>query len=196
MPHPVDHIIERIQISPELEQSIRDLVIERRYNRGDTISRRLDMRNYTFYIQHGAARVYYIAGGREHTFSFAIDDQFVSLANRLLNTPDSVMVIEFLEPTTVLFIPHAQMHATMEEFRSSHNEEMSLFVITALLEHQKILEERLIMLQTANAVKRFEWFQRRYPRILERATITQIASFLGVTKETLYRIRSGKYIKK
>lgn len=31
------------------------------------------------------------------------------------------------------------------------------------------------------------------PRLLQTATITQIASFLGLTKETLYRIRHNNY---
>ena len=37
------------------------------------------------------------------------------------------------------------------------------------------------------------WLTSRYPRLLHVATITQIASYLGVTKETLYRIRNNNY---
>ena len=33
----------------------------------------------------------------------------------------------------------------------------------------------------------------RYPNILDLVTVTQLASFLNLTKETIYRIRSGKY---
>lgn len=49
------------------------------------------------------------------------------------------------------------------------------------------------MLQNTSARERYQWVVDRYPRLLERSTVTQIASFLGVTKETLYRIRAGKY---
>lgn len=48
-------------------------------------------------------------------------------------------------------------------------------------------------MQTLNATQRYRWLINRYPRILESATTTQIASYLGLTKETLYRIRNNKY---
>ena len=60
-------------------------------------------------------------------------------------------------------------------------------------QHVLALEERLDALQTMSAEERYRWALKRYPRITECATLTQIASFLGVTKETLYRIKSGKY---
>ena len=41
--------------------------------------------------------------------------------------------------------------------------------------------------------ERYEWVVTRYPRLLQRATLGQIASFLGITQETISRIRSEKY---
>ena len=62
-----------------------------------------------------------------------------------------------------------------------------------MMAHVKYLEERVMLLQTASAPERYRWMEKRYPRVIERATMTQVASFLGITKETLYRIRSNKY---
>jgi hypothetical protein len=56
------------------------------------------------------------------------------------------------------------------------------------------LEERITVLQHYSARERYLWALERYPRLTECATVTQIASFLGLTKETLYRIRSDNYI--
>lgn len=68
-----------------------------------------------------------------------------------------------------------------------------MFLNTTLAIYTSYLEERIYTLQCMNATERYDWAIKRYPRLTEYATVTQIASFLGLTRETLYRIRSGKY---
>ncbi len=193
MAHPIDHIRERIDISPEQEAALCSLMRRHTFRRGETLSALNDIRMYVFFIVKGSARVFYLRGSKERTFSFALDDEFVMLSRTLMDRPYSQMTIEFLEPTEVIFIPLSDMRTLMREMAVSHIAEISTVVMTALHELTLVLEERLLMFQSASAVERYNWFVGRYPKILERATITQIASFLGVTKETLYRIRAGKY---
>lgn len=193
MGHPIDHIRAHLEISPEMEQSLRSIMTRHTFKRGDTISSISDIRTNVFYIQHGAARVYYLKSGKEHTYSFAFDDEFITLSPHLWKEPDNITTIEFLEPTEVIFVPISGTHLLMEDYAREHIAEAATVLITALIEHTRFLEERLFILQTASAPERYKWLINRYPKILERATITQIASYLGVTKETLYRIRAGKY---
>ena len=68
-----------------------------------------------------------------------------------------------------------------------------IFLTTSLLQYATQLEERVGVMQSLGADERYRWVLHRYPRITECANTTQIASFLGMTKETLYRIKSGKY---
>lgn len=193
MGHPIDHIREYLSITPEVEVSLRSIMREHKFKRGDTISGIGNIRTYAFFIKKGSARVYFLRDGKEHTYSFAFDDEFVSVARQLLQEPDSITTIEFLEPTEIVFIPLLDTHTIMEDYGREHASDGATFLITALIEHIKYLDERIILFQTASAVERYRWLLQRYPKILERATITQIASFLGVTKETLYRIRAGRY---
>ena len=193
MGHPIDHIRTHLEIPPEMEQSLRSIMPQHTFKRGETISAISDMRSNVFYIQNGAARVYYLKSGKEHTYSFAFDDEFVTLSPYLWKTPDNIPTIEFLEPTEVIFVPIPGTHFLMQDYAREHLAEASTFLLTALIEHTHFLEERIFVLQTASATERYKWLINRYPKILERATITQIASYLGVTKETLYRIRAGKY---
>ena len=86
------------------------------------------------------------------------------------------------------------MHQTIHEGISDVSPlEWTMFLNAILYEYAGYLEERLFNLYNASARERYEWVLRRYPRLGEVATTTQIASFLGITKETLYRIRGGKY---
>jgi hypothetical protein len=58
--------------------------------------------------------------------------------------------------------------------------------------HIEYLEEHMFMLRM-EARDRYFWALKKYPHILDVVSVTQLASFLNLTKETLYRIRSGKY---
>lgn len=99
MSHPIDDI--KDDLSPDFEAAFRQLIAERLYKKGETISSMTDMRNHLFYIMSGSARVYYISGGKEHTYSFAFENEYISLSYPLLKDSDYVTTIEFLEPTLV-----------------------------------------------------------------------------------------------
>jgi len=151
------------------------------------------MRSNAFFIHKGSARVFYLRDGKEYTFSFSFEDEFIALPKFLLEKPDTITTIEFLEPSQVYVIPYIKDYESIKEMTRKNIVDIAVFITTLLIEHTNRLEERLLLFQNASASDRFKWLIKRYPKILERASITQIASFLGVTKETLYRIRSNKY---
>jgi CRP-like cAMP-binding protein len=52
------------------------------------------------------------------------------------------------------------------------------------------LEERFVNAQFKTAAQRYEGLLQQSPHILERVTLGQVASYLGISQETLSRIRS------
>lgn len=177
----------------ELRRALNLITTERSYSRGDSISSMSDLRSHLFFIISGSARVYFINQGKEHTYSFAFENEYVSLSFPLLRQSDYVTTIEFLEPSEVAIVPLEKLKNTLAMNDLTTSSIIVERVFAGILKQMSVLEERLIMMQTCSAEERFKWLIERYPKILERVKITQIASFLGVTKETLYRIRSGKY---
>lgn len=177
----------------ELRSALNLITTERSYSRGDSISSISDLRSHLFFIVSGSARVYFINQGKEHTYSFAFENEYVSLSFPLLHQSDYVTTIEFLEPSEVAIVPLEKLKSTLAMNDLATSSIIVERVFAGILKQMSVLEERLIMMQTCSAEERFKWLIERYPKILERVKITQIASFLGVTKETLYRIRSGKY---
>jgi CRP-like cAMP-binding protein len=59
-------------------------------------------------------------------------------------------------------------------------------------EHAIFLEERLYQLQFMNSHERYKVLIKNTPEILQRVSLTDIASFLGLSRETLSRIRAKK----
>ena len=62
-----------------------------------------------------------------------------------------------------------------------------------IVENFREMENRLYITTSADAEQRYADFITAYPQILPWAPLNQIASFLGIARETLSRIRNNKY---
>ncbi|WP_289687525.1 Crp/Fnr family transcriptional regulator [Muribaculum intestinale] len=195
MPHPIDILRKLHNFPDEIIGRVQELMVDEHVRKGYCIeSLRPTPGGTAFYIKKGAARTFYIDKGREYTLSFAFDDDFI-ITNTLTGIgPGVPMNVMFLEDSDIVTFVHSEMHQTIHEGISDVSPlEWTMFLNAILYEYAGYLEERLFNLYNASARERYEWVLRRYPRLGEVATTTQIASFLGITKETLYRIRGGKY---
>lgn len=191
--HPIDHIKSFARMTPEIEASLRSLMKEQSYKKGDIIRGAINLINYSYYIKRGAARVFVTSGGKEHTLSFSFDDEFIIATQQSLKDNPDTIAIQFLEPTETIYFPHHKIKDNLNDSTTVETTSSLLFLNAALLRYTSLLEERLYIMQTLNATQRYKWVIKRHPRILETAPATQIASYLGLTKETLYRIRNNRY---
>ncbi len=98
------------------------------------------------------------------------------------NSPDtpSVLFIDALEDSVVTALPK-------DLEREKDN-------IGALTNRLSALQARVIMLISTNAIERYEHFVKTYPNIVQRVPQRMIASYLGVTPETLSAAKS-KHLK-
>ncbi len=191
--HPIDHIKSFARMTPEIEASLRSLMKEQSYKKGDIIRGAINLINYSYYIKRGAARVFVTSGGKEHTLSFSFDDEFIIATQQSLKDDPDTIAIQFLEPTETIYFPHHKIKDNLNDSTAVETTSSLLFLNAALLRYTSFLEERIYIMQTLNATQRYNRVIKRHPRILETAPATQIASYLGLTKETLYRIRNNRY---
>ena len=183
----INDIRNLFSISSEEEKIIFDALRFRLYEKGYIITDTTEIFKNHFFIVKGVARTYYIENGKEYNYSFSFDDEFIMIpyteSQRGLN-----VFVQFLEDTEVCFTSTNNR----QKLPSLANEKFHHFVETALVNQIKYMESMMIMLRM-EAKDRYKWVMKKHPRILESVSLTQLASFLNITKETLYRIRSGKY---
>ena len=183
----INDISKLFSISSEEEKIIFDALRFRLYEKGYIITDTTEIFKNHFFIVKGVARTYYIENGKEYNYSFSFDDEFIMIpyteSQRGLN-----VFVQFLEDTEVCFTSTNNR----QKLPSLANEKFHHFVETALVNQIKYMESMMIMLRM-EAKDRYKWVMKKHPRILESVSLTQLASFLNITKETLYRIRSGKY---
>ena len=183
----LDNLRKFFDMTTEDEQFILDCLSTSFYRKGSII----DCSNATtpmrLFIMNGVARTYYILDGKEYNYSFSFTNEFIMLPLTVTNTGVSVFV-QFLRDTEVCKIAVK----SMDNLSIYGSDKFHKFINVSLINHVRYMEQMMYMLRL-DAKERYKWALRKYPQILEYVSITQLASFLNITKETLYSIRSGKY---
>ena len=116
----------------------------------------------------------------------AADGTIVMSIESLFREEPSKLVIEALEPTHVYALPKKRL------------EEVALHNVNIQILYRKILEESLIISQRRADLLRFESAKDRYlklcklnPKVIMKAPLVYVASYLQMTPETLSRVRSA-----
>lgn len=143
--------------------------------------------DYFYFIEKGVARIFYHKNGKEITEWLALDEQFfLSITSFFQRTP-SHLTIHTIEPSLVYGIHHDDFMALADKYHDV--ERLLRRMVTGSLILSQI---RMDSIQFESAQQRYEKLLQNTPKIVQRVPLTYIASFLGITLETLSRIRSAR----
>lgn len=142
--------------------------------------------NYVYYIEKGLTRTFYVKDGRDVTDWISTERSFAtSIVSFITRQPDR-RAIEALEPSVVWAIGYDDLQQLYNE---SHEIERfgRLLVSSGLVQMQQRFDD----LHFATAQERYRKLMQMNPTIIQRVPLGMIASYLGITPETLSRIRAG-----
>lgn len=143
--------------------------------KGDIIQRKGDLTHKVYHVNSGLLRSYSIdKSGKENIFMFAPEGW--TIADYTSPEFPAELYIDALEDTTIQVLP-----------KDIKNEAKN---IEKILKRMSVLQNRVIMLLSTNAIDRYEHFIQTYPDIVQRVPQKMIASFLGVNPETLSALKS------
>lgn len=140
-----------------------------------------------YFIVSGCVRAFYNKDGKEITDWFAFEGDFISSRNSFYQNALSHCTIELLEQTTFLEITREATETLIDQHHCF--ERLGRVAITKTMLQ---LQERIISIQFETAQQKYENLIKMRPDLLQRVPLTFIASYLGITLETLSRIRSPK----
>ncbi|MFN3968200.1 Crp/Fnr family transcriptional regulator [Flavobacterium sp.] len=144
-----------------------------------------DVCKYTSFIVKGAMRQFSVDDkGVEHIVHLFIENYWASDRESTIMLTPSKYNIEAWEDTELLVITRADMLDLMDKIPAL------VEMIRLMDERNAIANQRRLSSTISNtAEKRYEEFAKNHPQFIQRFPQHIIASFLGITKETLSRIR-------
>lgn len=140
---------------------------------------------HAFFVESGLLRQYSIdSKGKEHTLSFAPENWFLADRESVYFDLPSPYYIQAQETSKVVLIDENFITMLSERIPAFTN-----FNNKLLHNHIRHLQNRIHMLLSASAEERYLKFIEMYPDILLRVPQTMVASYLGITPESLSRVR-------
>lgn len=140
-----------------------------------------------YFIAAGCVRAYYLKDGRSVTDWFAFENDFICAINSFFQQVPSPHFMEALEPCTLLEISRENVNRLSDKHPDF--DRLGKKVITKTMLR---LQQRIVSLQFETAQQKYDNLLAVRPDITLRAPLTSIASYLGISLETLSRIRNPK----
>jgi CRP-like cAMP-binding protein len=140
---------------------------------------------HLYFMEMGAVRGFYTLDGKEITHWFGFENDFITSFHSFITEQPTVENLQLLEGSVLWRISKTDLNQLLH----AHHEVEKL--VRIIYEKYYIrLEERFVNAQFTTAKERYEKLLHQTPQLLERVPLGYVAAYLGISQETLSRIRS------
>ena len=144
-----------------------------------------DVCKYQGFVNSGCLRQYSIDNkGTEHIIQFAIEDWWVSDPHSFLSGLPATYNIDALQDSDILLLEKSARDKLLDVCPKMERFFRLLIEANHVASHQRISDSL-----GASAEERYLKFIKTYPKLFEQVPQNQIASYLGITPQSLSRIR-------
>jgi CRP-like cAMP-binding protein len=171
-------------VTNEQFEFIKTLFIPKKVKKGEFLLREGELSKYSVFVASGCLRTYTIDDtGKEHILQFSPENWWTGDMSFTSDVP-SRCFIEALEDSEVLLTELSSIQKLNKHIPASAAQ-----YETALQKSVEAKNQRIISSLSATAEERYNDFVKKYPSLLQRVPQHMIASYLGISPETLSRIR-------
>ena len=184
----LDYFKNTVSISLEIEHKLNEIIKEKKLIKGEQILADNSIKKEHVFVVSGCLRSFYkTEDGKEHTIQFAIKNWWISDYITLYTDNKSIVSIESLTHSKVLIIDNSKVEEFYKEFPQ--------FEIIQSKNFEKriaALQKRILNLLALSASQKYNQFIKDYTEFEKIIPNYQIASYLGITPQSLSRIRKKR----
>lgn len=188
----MEELIKKIKskqnLSIEAEEYLFSISKEKAISKGTELIRQGQNVTKIYFVTDGILRSYCNdKNGKEHTLQFAIKNWWISDYIAIHNTKPATLTVECLKNSKVIEFNAEKlddMFILFPEFEPFQRNILERHVVSL---HQRILNQLQL-----TASEKYDLFLEQYPDIEQNIRNYHIASYLGITQESLSRIRVEK----
>jgi CRP-like cAMP-binding protein len=181
------HLIDKGALSEADYAQIEPFIKTKTVIKGDFLLKEGDICSHFFFVEQGLLRFYALnEDGKENILQFATENWLVSDRGSMFFKEPSTYYIDAFEDTTVVMID-TEFVDTVSAINANFRKQNELL----LQNHIRQLYKRISQLLGESARTRYLEFVNMYPDILLRVPQWMVASYLGITPESLSRVRKA-----
>lgn len=181
----INYIKGIIPLSAEIENEIIGLTSINTFQKNHVLVQQGTVYRRLHFVEKGLVRMYFSTNDdKEITYRFVEQDSFLATLDSYVSGRPSLYSIHTIEETTLSTI-------SFSDFQMLLNKHLILEKVHSFILRNGVEEmsRRLMALQVQSAQERYAELLKNQPSILLRVPLGYIASYLGISQETLSRIR-------
>ena len=183
----LEYFQKNLNLSDEFSEKLDTLFKYEHVAKGEIIFRPESFSQKIIFIEKGLIRTFYLKDGKDITYLFLSENLFLTPIDCVFFNRPAPYGWEALEHCEIRVADYRNFEMLFSEIPG-----MEKFIRMLLVNVLRTVAEKLYAIQFQTAQDRYKKLLDTQPDILLRAPLGHIASYLGITQQTLSVIRSGK----
>ncbi len=181
----ISHLTQRINLTEEQINTICNSLIIKEITKGEYIVKPGDYSTDFYFIEKGVLRSFTIdENGKEHVIQFGTEKWLIGDRNSSICKESAKFYIQAIEDSTIIIV-NDELNQMIQQMNPKFIDSQLILIQN----HVRHLQDRINSLLGASAKDRYLEFIKLYPTITARVPQWMIASYLGITPESLSRVR-------
>jgi CRP-like cAMP-binding protein len=178
------HLLETIgPLSPSLRQRLTETLKTQTFKKKEYLLREGQLAKNIYFIEQGLLRIFYLKDGVELCSGLLNEGTIAISVRSFFTRKPSYEYIQTLEDTQTSYISYDELESLYQEFP-----EFNIIGRKLITEYYIHSEDRNYLLRKQSAQEKFTFFKENLGHLLPRVPRKDIASYLGITLETLSRM--------
>ena len=171
-------------LSPKLNNHLTSVLRSKKIQKKDLLLREGQVCKTICFIAEGAVKSYYSINEKEVCSWFMMEGDVIISVESFIYQKPSYETIQAIENTLVYYIDYEEL-----QFIYLNYPEFNFIGRKLTEKYYSLSEERLYFLRKQKAEERYKHVLQKYPKIIQRISSQDIASYIGISLETLSRIK-------
>ena len=182
----LEYINKFISLTVEEENILLSKIVHRNYLKDQYILQQGDVCKSSNFINSGCTKTFYMdKKGQEHIVMFSIEDWWTSDLGSFITQTPSDFNVQCIENTELIQFTHDSLEDLYKQIPKLER------LFRKIVERAFVASQKRIVRNFSLTTKeRYQIFKKTYPKIDQRIPQYMIASYLGITKEFLSKIKN------